>query len=44
MATTHRLAAILRDAAKRPLLRMRSELFYSSTNVTASGMLALEVR
>jgi hypothetical protein len=26
MDTTHGLAAILRDAAKRPLLRMRSNL------------------
>jgi hypothetical protein len=26
MDATHRLAAILRDAAKTPLLRMRSEI------------------
>jgi hypothetical protein len=29
MDATHGLAAILRDAAKTPLLRMRSEIYYS---------------
>jgi len=37
MAATHGLAAILRDAAKTPLLRMRSEIYSQAPQDEAEG-------